>query len=203
MPTATATAARWHPHAPDCSMPSMPTTDARESLQLCLKLAAAPGNAAYKVTIELFEIDLVVESVDLHLRGAVRAAADRCAQRLRERGYEVTSADVKSARSKRRSRRRTWLVTRGASSTERPAGAGASQGEPARARASESQRDRLCRARDPLGSFAQAVGLAQERGRQAGVAREEPACELGRDGAQIAPLDERQPGLGEPDPVGV
>jgi uncharacterized membrane protein (DUF2068 family) len=72
----------------------MTTTDARESLQLCLKLAAAPGNGAYTVTIELFEIDLVVETVDLDLRGAVRAAADRCAEQLRERGYAVTSADV-------------------------------------------------------------------------------------------------------------
>lgn len=72
----------------------MPTTTARESLQLCLRLAAAPGNGAYKVTIELFEIDLVVESIDLDLRGAVRGAADRCAEQLRERGYAVTSADV-------------------------------------------------------------------------------------------------------------
>jgi hypothetical protein len=72
----------------------MRTTNARESLQLCLRLAAAPGNGAYKVTIELFEIDLVVESIDLDLRGAVRGAADRCAEQLRERGYAVTTADV-------------------------------------------------------------------------------------------------------------
>jgi hypothetical protein len=72
----------------------MTMSNARESLQLCLRLAAAPGNGAYKVTIELFEIDLVVESVDLDLRGAVRSAADRCAEQLRERGYAVTSADV-------------------------------------------------------------------------------------------------------------
>jgi hypothetical protein len=72
----------------------MTMSTARESLQLCLRLAAAPGNGAYKVTIELFEIDLVVESVDLDLRGAVRGAADRCAEQLRERGYAVTSADV-------------------------------------------------------------------------------------------------------------
>ena len=77
------------------ALPLMTTTiNARESLQLCLRLAAAPGNGAYKVTIELFEIDLVVESIDLDLRGAVRAAADRCAEQLRERGYSVTSADV-------------------------------------------------------------------------------------------------------------
>ena len=72
----------------------MATGNARESLQLCLRLAAAPGNGAYKVTIELFEIDLVVESIDLDLHGAVRAAADRCAEQLRERGYVVTAADV-------------------------------------------------------------------------------------------------------------
>lgn len=66
----------------------------RESLQLCLRLAAAPGNGAYKVTIELVEIDLVVESVDVDLHGAVRGAADRCAEQLRNRGYAVTAADV-------------------------------------------------------------------------------------------------------------
>ena len=76
----------------------MTTSNARESLQLCLRLASAPGNGAYKVTIELFEIDLVVESIDLDLRGAVRAAADRCAEQLRERGYAVTAADVIGAR---------------------------------------------------------------------------------------------------------
>ena len=72
----------------------MSMSNARESLQLCLRLAAAPGNGAYKVTIELFEIDLVVESIDLDLRGAVKSAADRCAEQLRERGYAVTAADV-------------------------------------------------------------------------------------------------------------
>jgi len=65
-----------------------------ESLQLCLRLAAAPGNNAYKVTIELTDIDLVVEAIDLDLVGAVQAAADRCAEQLRDRGYAVTSADV-------------------------------------------------------------------------------------------------------------
>jgi hypothetical protein len=68
--------------------------DTAQSLQLCLRLAAAPGNGAYKVTIELGEIDLVVEVVDLDLRGAIRAAADRCAEALRDRGYVVTAADV-------------------------------------------------------------------------------------------------------------
>jgi hypothetical protein len=76
------------------AMTTPTTSNAHESLQLCLKLAAAPGNGAYKVTIELFEIDLVVESIDLYLRGAVRAAADRCAEQLRARGYVVTAADV-------------------------------------------------------------------------------------------------------------
>ncbi len=70
-------------HAPDT-----------ESLQLSLRLAAAPGNGAYKVTIELAEIGLVVEAIDFDLRSAVRAAADRCADQLRDRGYVVTSAEV-------------------------------------------------------------------------------------------------------------
>ena len=72
----------------------MTMSNERESLQLCLRLAAAPGNGAYKVTIELFEIDLVVESIDLDLRGAVHGAADQCAEQLRDRGYAITAADV-------------------------------------------------------------------------------------------------------------
>jgi hypothetical protein len=65
-----------------------------ESLQLCLRLAAAPDHGAYKVTLELNEIDLVVEAVDLDLRGAIHRAARQCATRLRQRGYSVTSADI-------------------------------------------------------------------------------------------------------------
>ncbi len=65
-----------------------------QSLQLCLRLAAAPGNGAYKVTIELAEIDLVVEAIDLDLRGAIRTAATRCAKQLGELGYAVTPSEV-------------------------------------------------------------------------------------------------------------
>jgi hypothetical protein len=97
-PIATASIRRSRRTAPVASgvqpVPPMMPNGPHESLQLCLRLAAAPGNGAYKVTIELFEIDLVVESVDLDLRGAVRTAADRCAEQLRERGYAVTAVDV-------------------------------------------------------------------------------------------------------------
>jgi hypothetical protein len=65
-----------------------------ESLQLCLRLAAAPDHGAYKVTLELSEIDLVVEAVDLDLRSAIQGAARRCAVRLRQRGYAVTSFEI-------------------------------------------------------------------------------------------------------------
>jgi hypothetical protein len=65
-----------------------------ESLQLCLRLAAAPNHEAYKVTLELGEIDLVVEAIDRDLRGAIHGAAHRCASRLRQRGYVVTSAEI-------------------------------------------------------------------------------------------------------------
>jgi hypothetical protein len=67
---------------------------ALESLQLCLRLAAAPDNGAYKVTLELAEIDLVVEAIDRDLRGAIHGAARRCASGLRQRGYSVTSAEI-------------------------------------------------------------------------------------------------------------
>jgi hypothetical protein len=68
-----------------------------ESLQLCLRLAAAPDHAAFKVTLELGEIDLVVEAIDLDLRSAIRGAARRCASDLRERGYVVTSLEIERA----------------------------------------------------------------------------------------------------------
>lgn len=68
-----------------------------ESLQMTLRLAAAPDNEAYKVTLGLKEIDLVIEVIDLDLPGAIQSAAAECAIRLRERGYAVTFADVASA----------------------------------------------------------------------------------------------------------
>ncbi|HXN30801.1 MAG TPA: hypothetical protein VN894_03025 [Polyangiaceae bacterium] len=67
--------------------------DAR-SLQLKLRLAAEPDTGAFAVMIEFFEIDIVVEVLDIDLRRAIRTAADRCAQRLRDQGYAVTSGDV-------------------------------------------------------------------------------------------------------------
>lgn len=75
----------------------MTSATIHESLQLTLRLAAAPDNAAYKVTLGLSEIDLVIEVIDLDLPGAIRSAAEQCAIRLRERGYVVTGADVAAA----------------------------------------------------------------------------------------------------------
>ena len=65
-----------------------------ESLQLSLRLAAAEGIEAYKATIELAEIGLVVESIESDLRGAIVQAAEQCAISLRARGYWVTADDV-------------------------------------------------------------------------------------------------------------
>lgn len=67
------------------------------ALQLRLRLAADPAAGAYEVTIALSEIDVVVEVLDVDLRRAVRTAADKCAARLRELGYVVTSAEVLGA----------------------------------------------------------------------------------------------------------
>jgi hypothetical protein len=72
-------------------------SDGAESFHLKLRLASDPVTGAYEVSIELAEIDVAVEVMDLDLRRAVRAAADRCAERLREHGYVVTSAEVISA----------------------------------------------------------------------------------------------------------
>jgi hypothetical protein len=68
--------------------------DDRECLHLCLRLDSAPGGSAYRATIELAEIELVVDSIELDLASAVRGAAGRCAEQLRVRGYDVTIGDV-------------------------------------------------------------------------------------------------------------
>jgi hypothetical protein len=68
-----------------------------QSLQLKLRLAADPLTSAYEVTVAFCEIDLVVEVFDLDLRRAMRTAAQRCADRLCDRGYVVTTADVVNA----------------------------------------------------------------------------------------------------------
>jgi hypothetical protein len=69
-------------------------SDGAESFHLKLRLASDPMTGGYEVSIELAEIDVLVEVVDSDLRRAVRAAADRCAERLREHGYAVTTAEV-------------------------------------------------------------------------------------------------------------
>jgi hypothetical protein len=68
-----------------------------QSLQLKLRLAADPDTGAYEVTIEFCDIDLVIQVFDVDLRRAMRTAAGRCADRLGERGYAVTPADVIAA----------------------------------------------------------------------------------------------------------
>jgi hypothetical protein len=78
----------------------MPFTDDvsdAQSLQLKLRLAGDPATGAYQVSIELSEVDVVVDVLDVDLRRAIRTAADRCAVQLRERGYSVTTGEVISA----------------------------------------------------------------------------------------------------------
>jgi hypothetical protein len=75
-------------------MPAVPDLSDAQSLQLRLRLAADPDTGAYAVTIEFSEIDVAVEVLDIDLRRAIRTAADRCAQRLRDQGYAVTPGDV-------------------------------------------------------------------------------------------------------------
>ncbi len=75
-------------------MPTAHDLSDAKSLQLKLRLAAEPDMGAFVVTIELLEIDIVVEVLDVDLRRAIRTAADRCAERLRDQGYAVTPGDV-------------------------------------------------------------------------------------------------------------
>jgi len=80
-------------------MPIAPlgASDDAQSFHLKLRLASDPMTGGYEVTIELAEVDVLVEVVDLDLRRAVRTAADRCAERLREHGFAVTTGEVISA----------------------------------------------------------------------------------------------------------
>lgn len=82
----------------------MPTTpyvddDASElqSLQLKLRLAADPATSAYQVSIELSEVEVMVEVLDVDLRRAIRSAAEQCAAQLRDHGYAVTIGEVITA----------------------------------------------------------------------------------------------------------
>jgi hypothetical protein len=68
-----------------------------QSLQLKLRLATDPATSAYEVTIELSEVDVIVEVLDVDLRRAIRTAAERCAVQLREHGYAVTIGEVVGA----------------------------------------------------------------------------------------------------------
>jgi hypothetical protein len=77
-------------------MPMMETTD-HLALQLDLRVDAAPGSGAFRATIELRELEVVVEAVAHDLGEAMQSAAERCAERLGELGYAVTPADVLGA----------------------------------------------------------------------------------------------------------
>jgi uncharacterized protein (UPF0147 family) len=76
--------------------PMVPEPDASDaqSLQLKLRLAAEPASGAYEVSIELSEVDVLVQVLDVDLRRAIRRAADECADQLRDRGYSVTPGEV-------------------------------------------------------------------------------------------------------------
>jgi hypothetical protein len=75
-------------------MPFADDISEAQSLQLKLRLAGDPATGAYQVSIELTEVDVVVEVLDVDLRRAIRTAAERCAAQLRDQGYAVTTGEV-------------------------------------------------------------------------------------------------------------
>jgi hypothetical protein len=75
-------------------MPIAPEAADAQSFHLKLRLASDPSTGDYEVSIELAEVDVRVDARDIDLRKAVRTAAARCAARLRERGYAVTTSEV-------------------------------------------------------------------------------------------------------------
>lgn len=66
-------------------------------LEIDLCVQASPSDSAYRARIELSAIDMVVEVCDNDLGDAVLTAVRQCSERLRERGYAVTAANVLAA----------------------------------------------------------------------------------------------------------
>jgi hypothetical protein len=64
------------------------------AIRTYLRIDAAPDDSAYRVTIHVSELDVVVETIERDVGAAIQAAADRCAKRLRERGCPVTAREV-------------------------------------------------------------------------------------------------------------
>jgi hypothetical protein len=59
-----------------------------------LRIDAAPNDDAFKVTIHVSELELVVEAIERDVGAAIHSAADKCAMRLREKGFPVTAGEV-------------------------------------------------------------------------------------------------------------
>jgi hypothetical protein len=78
----------------DRPMSMVPDAGDLQSLELRLCFASDPGTGAFEVTLEFREIEVKVEVVDVDLRRAIRTAADRCAEKLRDEGFQVTPDDV-------------------------------------------------------------------------------------------------------------
>jgi hypothetical protein len=64
------------------------------AIRTYLRIDAAPNNDAYRVTIRVSELGVVVETIERDVGAAIHAAAEQCAKRLRERGCPVTARDV-------------------------------------------------------------------------------------------------------------
>jgi hypothetical protein len=75
-------------------MALLPDASDTQSFHLKLRLASDAASGGYQVSIELSEVDVLVEVLDMDLRRAVRLAAERCAARLREHGFAVTTGEV-------------------------------------------------------------------------------------------------------------
>lgn len=64
------------------------------SIRTYLRIDAASGDDAFRVTIQVSELGIVVEAVDRQVGAAIQAAAQRCADELTEQGYLVTAGEV-------------------------------------------------------------------------------------------------------------
>jgi hypothetical protein len=64
------------------------------SIRTYLRIDAAAGDDAYRVTIQVSDLGIVVEAVDRQVGAAIQTAAQRCAEELGDRGYLVTAGEV-------------------------------------------------------------------------------------------------------------
>lgn len=67
------------------------------AIPIYVRVDAAPDDSTFRVTIQVPQVELVVEAIEHDVADAIHAAASLCAGELHERGYSVTPAEILAA----------------------------------------------------------------------------------------------------------